>query len=125
MNESRLEPYRDEILAMKMQGISTAAMHRQIEQRHRVTIGKSQFYAFANQVTHNVEPEREGELFMSPRNQPNHSPIDEEVRAFYVNLPQKLDEVRQELANVLRWQSRMDEESERREQSTREALEQL
>ena len=125
MNESRLEPYREEIITMKMQGLSKANMLRQIEQAYGVKIGKSQFYAFVDQLTNGAAHEPEGGLFMSPRSQPVNSPIDEEVRAFYINLPLKLDEVRQELANVLKWQARIDEESEQREQMTRDALRQF
>lgn len=125
MNDSRLEPYRDEILTMKMQGMSTAAMQRQIEQSHRVTIKKSQFYAFVNRVTGDTTPEPEEEFSMPTKSQLSHSPIDEEVRAFYVNLPLKLDEMRRELANVIHYQAQLDQKEDRREQSTRAALEQL
>lgn len=125
MNESRLETYREKILTMKTQGLNKAAMLRQIEQQHGVRIGKSQFYAFVDQIANGAAPELEGGLFMTPKSQPLHSPLDEEVRAFYTNLPIKLDEVRKELANVLQWQYRVDEEAEQREQMTRDALKQF
>lgn len=125
MNESRLEPYREEIILMKTQGMSTAAMQRQIEKTHRVTLKKTQFYEFVNQVTNGEEPEPEEEFIMPTKSQPSHSPIDEEVRAFYVNLPLKLDDVRRDLAKVITWQAQLDEREERREQATREALRQF
>ena len=122
MNESRLESYRDEILLLKMQGMSTAAMQRELEQRHRIILKKSQFYAFVNQITNGAEAESEGEVGMHAKNQPPHSYIDEEARALHNTLLVKFDEVRQQLANVLKWQSQLDEKEERREQMTRETL---
>lgn len=125
MNESRLEPYREEIMTMKTQGLSKANMLRQVEQAHGVRIGKSQFYAFVDQLTNGTAHEPEGGLFMSSTSQPLHSPADEETRALQSALLMKFDEVRQQLANVITWQSQLDEKEERREQRTREALQQF
>jgi flagellar motility protein MotE (MotC chaperone) len=125
MNDSRLEPYRDEILLMKMQGISTAAIQREIEQRHRVAIKKTQFYEFVNQVTNGAEPEPEEEFIMPTKSQPLHNAIDEEARTLQHTLLMKLDEVRRDLAKVITWQAQLDEREERREQTTREALQQF
>ena len=122
MNESQLEPYREEILAMKKRGMSTAAMQRQIEQTHRVSIKKTLFYDFVNKVTNGTAPEPEGELFMTPKGQPLYNPVDEETRAFNSTVLTNLDQVRQELANVIKWLSAMNQEAERQGQATREAL---
>lgn len=122
MNDSRLEPYRDAILAMKTQGMSTAAMQREIEKRHRVTLKKTQFYDFVNQVTTGAEPEPEEEFIMPTKSQPPHNAIDEEARALQHTLFMKLDDVRRDLAKVITWQAQLDEREERREQATREAL---
>jgi hypothetical protein len=125
MNESRLEPYRDEILAMKMRGMNTAAIHREIEQRHRVTLKKTQFYKFVNQITGETSPEPEGEFTMAPNNPPPYSnPVDEETRALLRAMLTNFDQVRHELAKVIHWQTQLDQKEERRELATRETLQQ-
>lgn len=106
--------------------MSTAEMQRQIEKTHQVKIGKTQFYAYVDQVTNGTAPEPEGGLFMPLKSPPIHSPVNKEPQEFHHTntLIVRFDEVRQELANVITWLSRMDEQAEQREQRTREALQQ-
>lgn len=94
MSSPILEPYREEIFSMLRKGQSKADVWRTIERTRGVKISRSQFYAFAEQLSKDTMPENEEERVMPLREvRGSETPTaDETVQAFMTGLPRAFDE---------------------------------
>lgn len=111
MSSPILEPYREEIFSMLRKGQSKADVWRTIERKHGVKISRSQFYAFAEQLSKDTTPENEEERVMPLREvKVSETPTaDETVQAFMTGLPRAFDEFTARLT-TLEQQSREHEQ---------------
>lgn len=98
MTSPTLEPHRAEIAERLRRGESKADIKRTLEYAYGVSIGRSQFYAFVDQVTAQPLNDREEAPIMQREiKTPDSILADDSIRAFFVELPRALQEMSERL----------------------------
>lgn len=127
MASPTLEPYREEILTKLRRGQPKAGIWRALERGHGVKISKSQFYAFVEELSGTVTPETREEPFMVQREtwSANPATVDEKARAFFEQLPLRVQEVGEGVADLMKWLTEKEAEAQQRDKALYSALQQV
>lgn len=117
MASPTLEPYRDEILSLLRKGQNKAEIWRHLERQRGVKIGRTQFYAFVDQLIGDASPGIEEEPFrpLHEVGTPDLASANEAVQAFLIELPRALEEFSTRL-------TQLEQRNETAEQRTLSAL---